>query len=81
MTVDGPPILGDSGVPGLYLNTGAGHLGWTYAAGAGRVVADCVLGRDPEIDLEGLNPGALPPALSRGVTSRRRKSSRRASVA
>ncbi|WP_440996631.1 D-amino acid dehydrogenase [Arhodomonas sp. SL1] len=54
MTVDGPPILGDSGVPGLFLNTGAGHLGWTYAAGAGRVVADCVLGRDPEIDLEGL---------------------------
>lgn len=54
MTMDGPPILGESGVPGLFLNTGPGHLGWTFAAGAGRVVADLVTGRDPEIDLSGL---------------------------
>lgn len=54
MSVDGPPILGDSGVHGLYLNTGAGHLGWTFAAGAGRVVADLVDGRAPAIDLGGL---------------------------
>ncbi|MFB4203934.1 D-amino acid dehydrogenase 1 [wastewater metagenome] len=54
MTKDGPPILGDSGVPGLFLNVGPGHLGWTFAAGAGRVVADCVIGRDPEIDMQGL---------------------------
>lgn len=54
MTVDGPPILGDSGVPGLYLNTGAGHLGWTFAAGTGRVVADMIDGRTPAIDTAGL---------------------------
>ncbi|RZU99303.1 D-amino acid dehydrogenase [Spiribacter vilamensis] len=54
MTVDGPPILGQSGVGGLYLNTGAGHLGWTFAAGAGRVVADMIDGRTPAIDLAGL---------------------------
>ena len=54
MSMDGPPILGDSGTPGLYLNTGAGHLGWTFAAGAGRVVADIIHGRVPAISLEGL---------------------------
>lgn len=54
MTIDGPPILGESGVSGLYLNTGAGHLGWTFAAGAGRVVADMIDGRTPAIDLAGL---------------------------
>jgi len=54
MTVDGPPILGDTPVPGLYLNAGSGHLGWTFAAGAARLVADRVQGRDPGIELEGL---------------------------
>ena len=54
MTMDGPPILGESGIPGLYLNTGAGHLGWTFAAGAGRVVADMISGQVPAIDTTGL---------------------------
>ncbi len=51
VTVDGAPILGESGIPGLYLNTGAGHLGWTLAAATGRLVADVVTGREPEIDV------------------------------
>lgn len=54
MTMDGPPILGASPVPNLFLNAGPGHLGWTFAAGAARVVADVVAERRPEIDLEGL---------------------------
>ncbi len=54
MTPDGPPILGSSPVPNLYLNTGQGHMGWTMACGSSRVVADVVLGRQPEINLEGL---------------------------
>ncbi|KAB7627270.1 D-amino acid dehydrogenase [Alkalilimnicola sp. S0819] len=65
VTMDGPPILGASGIPGLYLNTGAGHLGWTYAAGAGRVVADCVMGHDPEIDLTGLTLARFGRATGR----------------
>lgn len=48
--VDGSPLLGKSGVPGLYLNTGPGHLGWTFAAGASRIVADIVSDREPELD-------------------------------
>ncbi|PZA00978.1 FAD-dependent oxidoreductase [Gammaproteobacteria bacterium 2W06] len=54
MTIDGPPILGPSGIDGLYLNTGAGHLGWTFAAGTGRVVADMIDQRTPDIDVSGL---------------------------
>ncbi|PZX17694.1 D-amino-acid dehydrogenase [Palleronia aestuarii] len=54
MTPDGTPVLGPSSYPNLYLNTGHGTLGWTMAAGSARVVADCVLGRDPEIELDGL---------------------------
>ncbi len=50
IAVDGAPILGDSGIRGLYLNTGPGHLGWTFAAGAGRLVADIVSDREPELD-------------------------------
>lgn len=51
VSVDGAPILGESGIPGLYLNVGAGHIGWTLAAGAGRFVADVVTGREPELDI------------------------------
>jgi D-amino-acid dehydrogenase len=36
------------------LEIGHGTLGWTMACGAGRVTADIVSGRDPEINLEGL---------------------------
>lgn len=54
MTPDGTPVLGPTRFPNLYLNTGHGTLGWTMAAGSGRAVADCVLGRAPGIDLDGL---------------------------
>lgn len=50
MTPDGPPLIGNSGIDGLYLNTGHGTLGWTMACGSGRVLADIVSGRQPQID-------------------------------
>ena len=50
MTPDGTPLVGRSTVPNLYLNTGHGTLGWTMAAGSGRVIADMVSGRVAEID-------------------------------
>ncbi|MFN3937632.1 MAG: D-amino acid dehydrogenase [Gemmobacter sp.] len=50
MTPDGTPVVGASGVPGLWLNTGHGTLGWTMATGSGRVLADLVSGRTPEIE-------------------------------
>ena len=55
MTPDGTPIVGTTPVQNLLLATGHGTLGWTMAAGTGRVVADLVSGRQPEIDIAGLN--------------------------
>ena len=54
MTPDGTPIVGATPMPNLLLATGHGTLGWTMAAGTGRVIADLVSGRKPEIDLDGL---------------------------
>jgi len=51
MTPDGPPIIGGTRYPNLYLNTGHGTLGWTMACGSGRVLADIIAGRKPEIDV------------------------------
>ena len=38
----------------LYLNTGHGTLGWTMACGSGRVLADIISGRRPDIDVSEL---------------------------
>ncbi|MEK8031359.1 D-amino acid dehydrogenase [Ideonella sp. DXS29W] len=54
MTPDGTPLVGPTSVPNLLLATGHGTLGWTMAAGTGRVIADLISGRQPEISLDGL---------------------------
>jgi D-amino-acid dehydrogenase len=54
MTPDGTPIVGPTPVQNLLLATGHGTLGWTMACGTGRVVADLVSGRTPDIDVSGL---------------------------
>jgi D-amino-acid dehydrogenase len=54
MTPDGTPVIGATRYRNLYLATGHGTLGWTMAAGTGRVLADLIGARRPEIDLEGL---------------------------
>ena len=51
---DGPPVVGASGVPGLWLNLGHGSSGWALACGSARALADTVAGRAPDISLEGL---------------------------
>ena len=55
MTPDGTPVIGATKVPGLYLNTGHGTLGWTMACGSARVLADIVGGRTPEIETRDLS--------------------------
>ena len=54
MLPDGPPLLGSTPVRNLYINIGHGSSGWLMAAGSGKVVADIVSGRAPEIDMDGL---------------------------
>lgn len=49
MTPDGPPVIGKSGIANLWFNTGHGTLGWTMAAGSGRLMSDLISGKTPEI--------------------------------
>jgi D-amino-acid dehydrogenase len=43
------PLIGATKYPNLFLNTGHGTLGWTLACGSGRILADIISGRAPEI--------------------------------
>ena len=53
VTPAGTPLIGPTKVEGLWINSGHGHLGWTMACGSGRVLADLMHGRDPQIPLPG----------------------------
>jgi D-amino-acid dehydrogenase len=57
MCANGVPLIGATRIEGLYLNTGHGHLGWTQAAGSGRLLADAITGRKPDIDARPYSPG------------------------
>ena len=51
MLPDGPPILGASGIPGLWLNLGHGLRGWALSCGSARVLADQIGGKAPPLDV------------------------------
>ncbi len=55
MTPDGTPIVGGTPLKNLYLNTGHGTLGWTMACGSGRLLADVISGRQPDIPHDDLS--------------------------
>jgi D-amino-acid dehydrogenase len=55
MLPDGPPVLGPSGAPGVWLNLGHGSSGWALSCGSARVLADLVAARPAPIDLAGLD--------------------------
>ncbi|MEO8281034.1 MAG: D-amino acid dehydrogenase [Ideonella sp.] len=54
MLPDGPPVIGASGIPGVWLNLGHGSSGWAMANGSARLLADLLGGLPPSIDAEGL---------------------------
>ena len=54
MLPDGPPVLGRSGLEGVWLNLGHGSSGWALACGSARLLAEAIEGRTPTIDTEGL---------------------------
>ena len=66
MTPDGPPIIGPTRYSNLHLNTGHGTLGWTMAAGTGRIIADLISGRSAGIDLAGLTIARYGGAAAAG---------------
>jgi D-amino-acid dehydrogenase len=74
MTPDGTPVIGPTPYRNLFLNTGHGTLGWTMSCGSGRVLADIVSGRQPEIGLEGLfmdryGRSNKPVVVPQGITA------------
>jgi len=58
MTPQGTPILGPSRLANLWFNTGQGHMGWTMSHGAARITADLIVGKSPQIPLEGMTAPA-----------------------
>ena len=56
LSADGLPIIGPTGVPNVYANTGHGGLGWTLAAGSAKALADQISGATPAIDLAPFSP-------------------------
>ena len=55
MTPDGTPVVGPTPMAGLWINAGHGTLGWTMGPGSGKLLADQILGRQPDISPEGLS--------------------------
>ena len=54
MLPDGPPLIGATGIPGVWINLGHGSSGWALSCGSARAVADLMSARTPEVDVEGL---------------------------
>jgi D-amino-acid dehydrogenase len=59
MLPDGPPIIGPSGIAGVWLNLGHGSSGWALSCGSARALADLVAGRPADIDMGGFDAGRL----------------------
>lgn len=45
----GRPFIGESPVPGLWVNCGHGHLGWTLCMGSGEVLARALVDGEPDV--------------------------------
>ena len=56
------PIIGQSRVQNLFLNTGHGTLGWTHSCGSGKSLARIVSGLAPEVDFAFVGAGAARTA-------------------
>lgn len=54
--VDGVPLIGATKVPGVFLNTGHGHLGWTLAVGSGKALAHTMTGQECTLDMADYTP-------------------------
>ncbi len=52
MSADGCPFIGPTNIPGLFLNTGHGHLGWTMAAGSAELLTSQLLGEPCALEPE-----------------------------
>jgi D-amino-acid dehydrogenase len=53
---DNAPVVGESPVPGVWLNLGHGSSGWAVACGSARALADRLSQRSPALDLAPFSP-------------------------
>ncbi len=53
---DALPLLGKSAQPGIWLNLGHGHSGWSMACGAARLLANQIAGRPSDVDATLVQP-------------------------
>ncbi|MDL2339249.1 MAG: FAD-dependent oxidoreductase [Pseudomonadota bacterium] len=51
---DGLPVIGPSGMEGVWLNLGHGSVGWTLSCGSAQLLTAMMGGVPPDIDMEGL---------------------------
>jgi D-amino-acid dehydrogenase len=49
MLPDGPPLVGATAVPRLYVNLGHGSSGWALSCGSADLLADILSGREPRL--------------------------------
>jgi D-amino-acid dehydrogenase len=54
MLPDGPPLIGATPAPNVFLNIDGNSDGWAGAVGASAALADLIGARQPEIDVSGL---------------------------
>ena len=59
MLADELPLIGESGLPGVWLNIGHGEHGWTMAGGAAQLLSARLAKKDAGIDAALLEPGRL----------------------
>jgi D-amino-acid dehydrogenase len=59
MLPDRPPIIGASGISGLWLNLGHGSSGWALSCGSARLLADLIGGKSPDLDATAFAPDRL----------------------
>lgn len=49
MLPDGPPMVGASGITGIWLNLGHGSSGWALSCGSARILSDLIGGKKPDL--------------------------------
>lgn len=59
LAADGLPVLGASGMPGVWLNLSPGGLGWGLACGGALALALQLAGQASDIDISSLGPQRL----------------------
>jgi D-amino-acid dehydrogenase len=70
MTPDSTPVIGATGIEGLYLNTGHGSLGWTLACGSGQLLTDIINGQSTALSANDYSPKRFGRSVGSKLTYR-----------